>query len=278
VSQQLLLLNLSMRHGAAARSARAAFVSGESSFMAEGNSAVLWRSLAEVDLRSPRSTRTETVRERPRIFAADELPAETRKQAAKPVTLAVSQLHSNEKPTEVVEDETEESYSPLKVAAARGTLIHKAFELWDSSRPAESEAQRLTRLLQLAEPAGADKALGEARAEALEFVRGFSSKLLFQRLQAVSACIRAREFPVLMPGGEDASGALIGTIDMVYEEPEGSVVIVDYKSDKCDEATLIERHRSQLAKYVEALGAVLAPKPVRAELWSIHNDCVVTLA
>jgi len=275
--QQPLLLNLSVRHDAAASSARAALSSGERSFMPEGNSAVLWRSLADVDLRPPRSTRTETARERPRILVANALPQEICNQAKKPVTLAASKLHSNEKPTEVVEDETEESNSLRRVAAERGTLIHKVFELWDSSQPAETEAQRLMELLQLAEPAGTDKVLGDARAEALEFVRRFSGMRLFQRLQAVAARIRAREFPVLMPGGNDASGALIGTIDMVYEEPEGSVVIVDYKSDKCDEATLRARHRSQLAIYVDALGAVLAPKPVRAELWSIHNDCVVPL-
>ena len=87
-----------------------------------------------------------------------------------------------------------------------------------------------------------------------------------------------REIPVLHP----RDGLLVqGIADLLYRDPDSTVVVADYKTDLASPAglpLLVARYRPQLAAYLEALRAVLPPgTPSRAELWFIRLRKVVVI-
>ena len=60
-----------------------------------------------------------------------------------------------------------------------------------------------------------------------------------------------------------------GIIDAYYETDEGSLVIMDYKTDQVtDPDTLAERYRIQLAYYQKTLEQILAKKVARRVIYS----------
>ena len=64
-----------------------------------------------------------------------------------------------------------------------------------------------------------------------------------------------------------------GSIDLLYRDKDGSVVVADYKTDdEDDDEALIERYRPQLEIYREAVHQGLdLPAAPRAELWLLRR-------
>lgn len=75
-----------------------------------------------------------------------------------------------------------------------------------------------------------------------------------------------------------ATGAVIGTIDLIYRDEEGSLVVADYKTDAigiantdAEIAARAEVYISQGRAYVETVHAFFGERP-RFELWFLAAD------
>ena len=110
---------------------------------------------------------------------------------------------------------------------------------------------------------------GDARDRAEAVLRAFSSSPLAARLAALE--ILGREVPMLL--GED--GALWqGTIDLLYRDRDGAIVVSDFKTDAADDRAT-ERHRGQLHVYVRAVRRAMPGERVRAELWMLRSGRIL---
>ena len=99
---------------------------------------------------------------------------------------------------------------------------------------------------------------------------------LYARMRASKALYREQRFSVRAPasiiGGDAGEEVLLqGVIDCFFEEPDGSMTIVDYKTDRVkDGAALRRKHAVQLACYRLAVEKMTG-KPVKETLlWSFY--------
>jgi ATP-dependent helicase/nuclease subunit A len=128
---------------------------------------------------------------------------------------------------------------PALDARLRGSLVHRALEDLDFSRPAAPDADAVRVL-------GADWGveLGEPEVEDIRaLVTAFAAAPLCARLAGARRTRREAPFSfALDPAG---GGPLVtGFLDVAAVEPDGAVLIVDYKSDRLedtDPAALVER-------------------------------------
>ena len=70
-----------------------------------------------------------------------------------------------------------------------------------------------------------------------------------------------------------------GSIDLIYRDEDGDVVVADYKTDdEPDEATMRERYRDQLQVYAAAVrDAQGLERLPRTELWLLRSGAIVEL-
>jgi len=168
-------------------------------------------------------------------------------------------------------------------AKLRGTVVHRALELMDFAADPASELARLEPALRAAADAG-DEVGARALHEATELLLAFAAGELFPRVRGLADRIVARELPIwvdaaLVPAAADASShpvdAFAGTIDLLYRDPGGRLVVGDWKTDAAldDEALRARaaRYAAQGRIYVRAVQAALrldhAP---RFELWFLR--------
>ena len=87
--------------------------------------------------------------------------------------------------------------------------------------------------------------------------------------------VLGREVPVLAATG--TGQVLRGTIDLVGREADGTVVVVDYKTDRETDPGALERsHGEQLRAYAAAVGDALGlTTPARAEIWALRSGTIV---
>lgn len=106
---------------------------------------------------------------------------------------------------------------------------------------------------------------------------------LLARLRAAPQRVLARELPFALAGSPEREneplGACVGSIDLLWEDERGELVVVDYKTERAPDAAArrasLERHAPQLELYLRAVAAGLGPaRPVRAELWFLAEDRV----
>ncbi len=157
----------------------------------------------------------------------------------------------------------EDDARPLRACGApapgreAGSALHRALESWNFSAEPRAELERLAR----AEPLAAG------------LLARFAAGALFARFLAAGAGLVARELPfVAAPEADEASCAVAGSIDLLFRDTDGRLVVVDYKSDAlAGEAELDRRaqhHAVQLASYRRTLARALPHEPEpRAELW-----------
>jgi ATP-dependent helicase/nuclease subunit A len=154
--------------------------------------------------------------------------------------------------------------TPIRSGARWGTLMHEVMQwlpLQNYTRP--SLRQALDNLVLQGYLTDEErKAISEKR------IYDFFQSHLGQRLLTAERVERELPFSMLFPAnrvypemleGEDLF--LQGIIDTAFLE-EGSWVLVDYKTDRLDEESLVERYRIQLMLYKEALER-LTPYPVK---------------
>jgi ATP-dependent exoDNAse (exonuclease V) beta subunit len=169
-------------------------------------------------------------------------------------------------------------------ATAAGSAVHQVLENLDLGGDL---AAGLSRARERLPDVLAGLTGGAWMEESVERARSILDRLarsrILTRLAAVAPTLVARELPVLLPpdGGPGAPvGFVSGTIDLVYREGRGELVIVDYKTDDVateqEIATRVAAYAAQGEVYRRALREALglASDP-RFELWFLTADRIV---
>lgn len=159
--------------------------------------------------------------------------------------------------------------------AERGTAIHTFFQYCDLEAAKEDADSELIRMEDLGylTPAQADSI-------SIPNVQAFFESSIYRRMCAAKQIWREKKFMVAVSElklDEDLAGPLMkadgmikGIIDMMFEEPDG-IVIVDYKSDRgTTAAQLSERYSAQLRLYRAAVELTIGKKVKEAYLYSFE--------
>lgn len=112
---------------------------------------------------------------------------------------------------------------------------------------------------------------GVAADEAESILDAFARTELAGRLATLP--VLGRELEMLL--GDD-DGRWIGTIDLLYRDRDGSVVVADFKTDWSDDGAVL-RHGAQLRIYERAVRRALPGERVRAELWMLRSGRVLAV-
>jgi ATP-dependent exoDNAse (exonuclease V) beta subunit len=103
-----------------------------------------------------------------------------------------------------------------------------------------------------------------------------------RRLSEIADRVVARELPLLLPPapGDPVVGALAGSVDLVWVNGDG-LVVVDFKTDEVasEEALAgrIAHHRPQLERYAAASSRPSVASRPAMELWFLAADRIVRL-
>jgi ATP-dependent helicase/nuclease subunit A len=111
--------------------------------------------------------------------------------------------------------------------------------------------------------------VGEGHDEAESLLRLLDASPLAARLATLA--ILGREVPMLL--GEDGA-RWHGTIDLLYRDRDGTIVVADYKTDATDDGA-IARHGDQLGVYARAVRRAMPGERVRAELWMLRTGRIL---
>jgi len=192
--------------------------------------------------------------------ALDAAGARARREAAR----IHASRHWTASPSRLAEDDEEDvpllSRGPRAGAREAGSALHRALERWSFDADPRAELERLAR----AEP------------EARELLVRFAEGPLFARFLAAGRSLVARELAfVARPEENEATCALAGSIDLVYRDPDGRLVVADYKSDATER---VAHHTPQVQAYARTLARALPHElPPRAELWFLQLGEVRTI-
>lgn len=155
--------------------------------------------------------------------------------------------------------------------AERGTALHTFMQYADFEKAAAALPEEIDRLEQLGR-----LTKKQAAAVRRSQVQDFFSSELYSRIAKAQCVWREQKFTVRLSDlsltGDLAAlgaqykgteGMLIGIMDLVFEEPDG-IVLVDYKTDAVQsQGELLEKYTDQIRLYAAAL-ALLMDKPVKS--------------
>jgi len=134
-------------------------------------------------------------------------------------------------------------------AAARGILVHALLEAFDFADPREPDAATIA-------ATAARLGVADAGGDAARLAGAFAQSPLCARLAAAHAVRREEPFAFL----EEVGGELLrGTFDVIATESDGTVLIVDYKTDAVDPGADLDAHVEgdySLQRLVYALAAL----------------------
>ena len=208
-----------------------------------------------------------------------------------PSKLTATQLKGREKDTEVSEhaEQTRPQAPTASVlrrpvfedvreltAAERGTALHMAMQYlrYDRTDTREQIREELERL-------EAERFLTPAQAAAVDAdaIYTFFSSDLGRRLKTAGEAEREFKFSMLVPAKEYYGGVdglegeeilLQGVVDCWFREENGTVTVVDFKTDRVTEHTAGARaaeYRPQLEAYTNALSEIMGVPVKRKILW-----------
>lgn len=157
---------------------------------------------------------------------------------------------------------------------AVGIVLHRLLEGWNGR-----DAERLTETLatlceQTSRETRTDLAiLGREAGEILAAFLASDLAARFPRLERLGA-----EVPVLMRQ-EATNRAFRGSIDLLYKDADGRVVVADYKTDRETDPSELHRHyAAQLGIYADAVRQALdLDQRPRRELWLLRSGRVLPL-
>ena len=181
-------------------------------------------------------------------------------------------------------DDTARAAAERRIALAVGSATHRVLETWNPGTDPDRELERqllavATRLGDVGDPDGDTVAQATG-----EIVRAFVRGPLFERWLALAPRTIGREIPIVLPAGVASGsrgiGYLTGSIDLVYRQEDGRLVIADYKTDGLtDAAAIAERaahYAPQLSAYRAAVRAAFPEEPEpRTELWFLPAARIV---
>lgn len=105
-------------------------------------------------------------------------------------------------------------------------------------------------------------------------LKRFFESDLYGRMRKSASLYREQRFSVrasaaLLGGREDETVLVQGVIDCFFEEEDGTLTVVDYKTDRVfDPAELRARHEPQLAQYRYAVERMTGKRVGKTALWS----------
>ena len=203
--------------------------------------------------------------------------------------LTATQLKGREKDQEAAEDGVELKPVPTEwsarqpnfvkekklTAAQRGTALHMVMQYLDFSKTGNrEEVKAQIRHLE------AGRFIDHAQAEAVdpEVILAFFRSELGQRLLGSDTVEREFKFTMLVPAAEyypEAAGSedrimLQGVVDCWFGEQDGTITVVDFKTDRVNEVTVqvrAEEYREQLEVYTKALSEIMGKQVKRRYLW-----------
>ena len=210
-----------------------------------------------------------------------------------PSKLTATQLKGREKDTEVSEEA--EALAPQRTVRTlrrpifekerpltpteRGTALHLAMQYLDYARTDTEEdiREEVARLV-----AGQFITPAQGAAVDTAAIRALFASPLGRRLRTAPQVEREFKFSMLVPAadyypeGEPGEEVLLqGVVDCWFREEDGTVTVVDFKTDRVTEATVEERaagYRPQLEAYTRALSEVLGAAVGRRVLWFFAVD------
>ncbi len=211
-----------------------------------------------------------------------------RVSADMPSKLTATQLKGREKDKEAAEEAAEYRPAPLSAAlrrpvfererpltaAQRGTALHMVMQYLDYEKTAAREqvAEEIARLV-------AGQFITPRQGEAVDpdDILAFFRSDLGKRLKAAARVEREFKFSLLAPAVDYYPGAeggeqvlLQGVVDCWFAEADGSVTVVDFKTDRVTEGTVrarAEEYRPQLEAYSRALAEAAGVTVAHRYLW-----------
>ena len=159
--------------------------------------------------------------------------------------------------------------------AERGTAIHTFFQYCSFDNAISSPADEIDRIRAMNYITAA-----EASSISIPNVTAFFESGLYARIKRAGRVWREKKFMVavsqldieneLMQKLKSSDGMIKGIIDLMFEE-DGSIVIVDYKSDRGTSAErLAQRYSTQLRLYRSAIELTLKMPVKEAFLYSFE--------
>lgn len=154
-------------------------------------------------------------------------------------------------------------------AAELGTICHYALEFL---------CQNPTMDVGQACAAGAKQAGASARAqEATNLLYPFTKSPVYDTLKQCHLLATEMPFTILLPDQTIQSGI----IDAVFERPDGTCWVVDYKTDQVssgkEKELFAQKYKDQLEVYKRAAGQIFPDKKVRASAVFVRTFAVVDL-
>lgn len=182
-----------------------------------------------------------------------------------------------------LQEDTEKKTTVLR-GAGRGTAVHKILQYMDFAAAHHDCKQELARLEQ-------DGMISTAESNALasEKLEAFFSSDLYRRIAAADRVLKEKQFFVrigelalpkdsqLYRNYAGTEGILIGTMDLLFHEKNGWV-LVDYKTDaKKSEEELIRHYQLQLGLYLKAAELILGETVTEAYIYSFTLDKAIPI-
>ena len=162
-----------------------------------------------------------------------------------------------------------EVLSPAQQAGAEiGSLCHRVLQIL-FTRPGTDAEQAL-------EQAARETGLTARMPQAAEIIRPFVASCVFEQLGACKFLAAEMPFSYVSPDGLVRHGVADG----LFECADGSIWVVDYKTDRVPAAgpqKLMEKYRPQLAVYQAAARKIFPDKAVRCSAIFVRTFAVVDL-
>ncbi len=179
-----------------------------------------------------------------------EQAAERAQAAVRPTFHRPSGLREDEEAREEMtgDEETAVRYVATGDGLARavGIAVHDALERWDFREPDRARALTAGAAQRASRTTGLDAA--SVVAATREVLEAFLRSELPSYLASVE--VLGREVPFLL---DERGLRWSGTIDLIYRQPDGTLVVADYKTDREVPDPVPENYREQLSVYARAL-------------------------
>lgn len=164
-------------------------------------------------------------------------------------------------------------------AAQRGTAIHLLMEYMEISSDLDYSVENIAKIkLELLQ----QRKVTQAQFDVIsaEQIQAFLESPWGVGARQSHSCQQEFKFSLLVPGcelGYDTSEKMLlqGVIDCWYEDNQGNIVVIDFKSDKIKPSELEDKgkeHESQMKTYTSALERITGKVVKEKVLWFFHID------